>query len=183
MVLNDDNTIVITSNRLSETGAPLLEQGMIVGQLALADALIIGNCNNQVKEMLGTWVCIFGVPPWDPFWSYNTDSNRGEHWNSFIVMVAVVAGGRGFSQIRAKNEMSDIRPIVLTSYCLYSTCQLSRYNWFSYTGLFITTFQHGTHTSRKCLSQAFIWLTPACCIFSGNRKGFSKDILDPVFRW
>ncbi|XP_061867453.1 protein SCAI isoform X3 [Colius striatus] len=49
MVLNDDNTIVITSNRLSETGAPLLEQGMIVGQLALADALIIGNCNNQVK--------------------------------------------------------------------------------------------------------------------------------------
>lgn len=51
MVLNDDNTIVITSNRLSETGAPLLEQGMIVGQLALADALIIGNCNNQVKEI------------------------------------------------------------------------------------------------------------------------------------
>ncbi|XP_054249212.1 protein SCAI [Indicator indicator] len=49
MVLNDDNTIVITSNRLSETGAPMLEQGMIVGQLALADALIIGNCNNQVK--------------------------------------------------------------------------------------------------------------------------------------
>ncbi|NXP16202.1 SCAI protein, partial [Thinocorus orbignyianus] len=61
MVLNDDNTIVITSNRLSETGAPLLEQGMIVGQLALADALIIGNCNNQVKEVLGTWVCISGV--------------------------------------------------------------------------------------------------------------------------
>ncbi|XP_032162555.1 protein SCAI isoform X5 [Mustela erminea] len=49
MVLNDDNTIVITSNRLAETGAPLLEQGMIVGQLSLADALIIGNCNNQVK--------------------------------------------------------------------------------------------------------------------------------------
>ncbi|KAH1179345.1 hypothetical protein KIL84_021928 [Mauremys mutica] len=49
MVLNDDNTIVITSNRLAETGAPLLEQGMIVGQLTLADALIIGNCNNQVK--------------------------------------------------------------------------------------------------------------------------------------
>ncbi|KAK7799560.1 hypothetical protein U0070_016521, partial [Myodes glareolus] len=47
MVLNDDNTIVITSNRLTETGAPLLEQGMIVGQLSLADALIIGNCNNQ----------------------------------------------------------------------------------------------------------------------------------------
>ncbi|XP_067397803.1 protein SCAI isoform X2 [Emydura macquarii macquarii] len=49
MVLNDDNTIVITSNRLTETGAPLLEQGMIVGQLTLADALLIGNCNNQVK--------------------------------------------------------------------------------------------------------------------------------------
>ncbi|CAO2597620.1 Protein SCAI [Lemmus lemmus] len=49
MVLNDDSTIVITSNRLTETGAPLLEQGMIVGQLSLADALIIGNCNNQVK--------------------------------------------------------------------------------------------------------------------------------------
>ncbi|KAJ6651905.1 hypothetical protein lerEdw1_015927 [Lerista edwardsae] len=47
MVLNDDNTLVILSNRLSETGAPLLEQGMIVGQLTLADALIIGNCNNQ----------------------------------------------------------------------------------------------------------------------------------------
>lgn len=50
MLLNDDNTIVITSNRLTETGAPLLEQGMIVGQLSLADALIIGNCNNQVKN-------------------------------------------------------------------------------------------------------------------------------------
>lgn len=67
MVLNDDNTIVITSNRLSETGAPLLEQGMIVGQLALADALIIGNCNNQVKEIPGTWVCIFGVQCPSPY--------------------------------------------------------------------------------------------------------------------
>lgn len=28
MVLNDDNTIVITSNRLAETGAPSLEQGL-----------------------------------------------------------------------------------------------------------------------------------------------------------
>lgn len=61
MVLNDDNTIVITSNRLSETGAPLLEQGMIVGQLALADALIIGNCNNQVTEIVRPWACVFGV--------------------------------------------------------------------------------------------------------------------------
>lgn len=143
MVLNDDNTIVITSNRLSETGAPLLEQGMIVGQLALADALIIGNCNNQVKEILGTWVCIFEVPPWHPFWSYNRDSNRGEHGNIFIVMVVGAARGKGFSEIRAKNEMLAIRPVVLTSYFLYLTCQLSKYNWFSYTGLFVTTFRHG----------------------------------------
>ncbi|XP_018588438.1 protein SCAI isoform X3 [Scleropages formosus] len=49
MVLNDDNAVVITSNRLSEGGVPQLEQGMVVGQLTLADALIIGNCNNQVK--------------------------------------------------------------------------------------------------------------------------------------
>ncbi|KAM4664214.1 protein SCAI isoform 2-T2 [Discoglossus pictus] len=49
MVLNDDNTIVIISNRLSEGTGPTLEQGMVVGQLMLADALIIGNCNNQVK--------------------------------------------------------------------------------------------------------------------------------------
>ncbi|XP_040298069.1 protein SCAI [Bufo bufo] len=49
MVLNDDNTIVIISNRLAEGTGPVLEQGMVVGQLVLADALIIGNCNNQVK--------------------------------------------------------------------------------------------------------------------------------------
>ncbi|XP_043913966.1 protein SCAI isoform X2 [Protopterus annectens] len=49
MVLNDENSIMITSNRLIEGGVPQLEQGMIVGQLALADALIIGNCANQVK--------------------------------------------------------------------------------------------------------------------------------------
>lgn len=58
MVLNDDNTIVITSNRLTETGAPLLEQGMIVGQLTLADALIIGNCNNQVKETIRNYLYV-----------------------------------------------------------------------------------------------------------------------------
>uniref|UniRef100_W5MCE5 Suppressor of cancer cell invasion n=1 Tax=Lepisosteus oculatus TaxID=7918 RepID=W5MCE5_LEPOC len=46
---NVDNTVVITSNRLQEGGVPQLEQGMIVGQLTLADALIIGNCANQVK--------------------------------------------------------------------------------------------------------------------------------------
>ncbi|KAG7476778.1 hypothetical protein MATL_G00086570 [Megalops atlanticus] len=49
VVLNDDNTAVVTSNRLQEGGVPQLEQGMVVGQLTLADALIIGNCNNQVK--------------------------------------------------------------------------------------------------------------------------------------
>ncbi|XP_041090296.1 protein SCAI-like [Polyodon spathula] len=49
MVLNNDNTVVVTSKRLVEGGVPQLEQGMIVGQLTLADALIIGNCNNQVK--------------------------------------------------------------------------------------------------------------------------------------
>ena len=49
-VLNDENTVVFTSNRLQEGGVPQLEQGMVVGQLTLADALIIGNCNNQVCE-------------------------------------------------------------------------------------------------------------------------------------
>ncbi|XP_077319657.1 protein SCAI isoform X2 [Lithobates pipiens] len=49
MILNDDNTIVIISNRLVDGTGPVLEQGMVVGQLMLADALIIGNCNNQVK--------------------------------------------------------------------------------------------------------------------------------------
>ncbi|XP_051980768.1 protein SCAI isoform X2 [Xyrauchen texanus] len=49
MILNDDNAIVVLSNRLQEGGLPPLEQGMVVGQLTLADVLIIGNCNNQVK--------------------------------------------------------------------------------------------------------------------------------------
>ncbi|XP_016387429.1 protein SCAI-like isoform X1 [Sinocyclocheilus rhinocerous] len=49
MILNDDNSGVVISNRLQEGGMPLLEQGMVVGQLTLADALIVGNCNNQVK--------------------------------------------------------------------------------------------------------------------------------------
>ncbi|XP_023696364.1 protein SCAI [Paramormyrops kingsleyae] len=49
MILTNDNAVVITSNRLHEGGVPQLEPGMVVGQLALADALIIGNCNNQVK--------------------------------------------------------------------------------------------------------------------------------------
>ncbi|XP_040180811.1 protein SCAI isoform X2 [Rana temporaria] len=47
MILNDDNTIVIISNRLVDGTGPVLEQGMVVGQLMLADALIVGNCNNQ----------------------------------------------------------------------------------------------------------------------------------------
>ncbi|XP_028830405.1 protein SCAI [Denticeps clupeoides] len=49
IVLNDDNSVVVMSNRLQEGGVPQLEQGMVVGQLALADALIVGNCNSQVK--------------------------------------------------------------------------------------------------------------------------------------
>lgn len=52
MILNDDNGVVVISNRLQEGGVPSLEQGMVVGQLSLADALIIGNCNNQVGEEL-----------------------------------------------------------------------------------------------------------------------------------
>lgn len=50
MILNDDNTIVIISNRLVDGTGPVLEQGMVVGQLMLADALIIGNYNNQVRR-------------------------------------------------------------------------------------------------------------------------------------
>lgn len=49
VVLNDNNSVLVTSNRLQEGGVPPLEQGMVVGQLVLADALIVGNCNNQVK--------------------------------------------------------------------------------------------------------------------------------------
>ncbi|KAG7232274.1 hypothetical protein CRUP_026330, partial [Coryphaenoides rupestris] len=47
MVVNDNNVVVVNSNRLQEGCVPPLEQGMVVGQLVLADALIIGNCNNQ----------------------------------------------------------------------------------------------------------------------------------------
>ncbi|XP_048469336.1 protein SCAI [Rhincodon typus] len=49
IVLNDDNSIMVTSNRLAEGVVPPLEQGMVAGQLALADALIVGNCSSQVK--------------------------------------------------------------------------------------------------------------------------------------
>uniref|UniRef100_A0AAY5F102 Protein SCAI n=3 Tax=Electrophorus TaxID=8004 RepID=A0AAY5F102_ELEEL len=49
MILNDDNAVVVKSNRLQEGGVPQLEPGMVVGQLTLADALIVGNSNNQVK--------------------------------------------------------------------------------------------------------------------------------------
>ncbi|XP_063066486.1 protein SCAI [Engraulis encrasicolus] len=49
MVVSEENAVVIMSNRLLEGGVPPLEQGMVVGQLALADALIVGNCATQVK--------------------------------------------------------------------------------------------------------------------------------------
>ncbi|KAK3509436.1 hypothetical protein QTP70_035088 [Hemibagrus guttatus] len=49
MILNDDNAVVVKSSRLQEGGVPQLEPGMVVGQLTLADALIVGNCNSQVK--------------------------------------------------------------------------------------------------------------------------------------
>lgn len=48
VVLSENSSVVVNSNRLQEGGVPPLEQGMVVGQLVLADALIIGNCNNQV---------------------------------------------------------------------------------------------------------------------------------------
>lgn len=48
VVLNDNNSVLVTSNRLQDGSVPPLEQGMVVGQLVLADALIVGNCNNQV---------------------------------------------------------------------------------------------------------------------------------------
>lgn len=51
LVLSDTNAVVVSSNRLQEAGVPALEPGMVVGQLALADALIIGNCNNQVGRL------------------------------------------------------------------------------------------------------------------------------------
>ncbi|GAA6087516.1 protein SCAI isoform X3 [Tachysurus ichikawai] len=49
IILNDDNAVVVKSSRLQEGGVPQLEPGMVVGQLTLADALIVGNCNSQVK--------------------------------------------------------------------------------------------------------------------------------------
>lgn len=52
VVVNDTSAVVISSNRLQEGSVPALEQGMVVGQLALADSLIIGNCNNQVYRLL-----------------------------------------------------------------------------------------------------------------------------------
>ncbi|TSO37122.1 Protein SCAI [Bagarius yarrelli] len=49
MILNDENAVMVKSSRLQEGGVPQLEPGMVVGQLALADAIIVGNCNSQVK--------------------------------------------------------------------------------------------------------------------------------------
>lgn len=54
MILNDDNAVVVKSNRMQEGAVPQLEPGMVVGQLTLADALIVGNCNSQVN-------CIYGL--------------------------------------------------------------------------------------------------------------------------
>ncbi|KAF4073135.1 hypothetical protein AMELA_G00255370 [Ameiurus melas] len=48
-ILNDDNALVVKSNRMQEGAVPQLEPGMVVGQLTLADALIVGNSNSQVK--------------------------------------------------------------------------------------------------------------------------------------
>ncbi|XP_061732860.1 protein SCAI isoform X1 [Nerophis ophidion] len=49
VLLNDNNCVTVISYRLQEGSVPPLEQGMVVGQLVLADALIIGNSNSQVK--------------------------------------------------------------------------------------------------------------------------------------
>ncbi|XP_077479595.1 protein SCAI [Stigmatopora argus] len=49
VLLDDNNSVTVVSYRLQEGGVPPLEQGMVVGQLVLADALIVGNSNSQVK--------------------------------------------------------------------------------------------------------------------------------------
>nr|XP_061800738.1 protein SCAI-like [Nerophis lumbriciformis] len=49
VILEDNNSVAVISYRLQEGCVPPLEQGMVVGQLVLADALIIGNSNSQVK--------------------------------------------------------------------------------------------------------------------------------------
>ncbi|XP_077594157.1 protein SCAI [Stigmatopora nigra] len=49
VLLDDNNSVTVISYRLQEGGVPPLEQGMVVGQLVLADALIVGNSNSQVK--------------------------------------------------------------------------------------------------------------------------------------
>ncbi|MFT7814276.1 protein SCAI-like isoform X1 [Arapaima gigas] len=68
MVLNNDNAVVTISSRLPEGGVPQLEQGMVVGQLALADVLIVGNCNNQVKfsELTIDMFRMLQVLEWEP---------------------------------------------------------------------------------------------------------------------
>ncbi|XP_061656557.1 protein SCAI isoform X2 [Syngnathoides biaculeatus] len=49
VLLDDNSSVTVLSYRLQEGCVPPLEQGMVVGQLILADALIIGNSNSQVK--------------------------------------------------------------------------------------------------------------------------------------
>ncbi|XP_061554401.1 protein SCAI isoform X1 [Phycodurus eques] len=49
VLLDENSSVTVISYRLQEGCVPPLEQGMVVGQLVLADALIIGNSNSQVK--------------------------------------------------------------------------------------------------------------------------------------
>lgn len=56
VVLSDSSSVVVCSNRMQDGSVPPLEQGMVVGQLVLADALIVGNWNNQVLRRSEFWV-------------------------------------------------------------------------------------------------------------------------------
>ncbi|XP_077353348.1 protein SCAI isoform X1 [Festucalex cinctus] len=49
VLLDDNSSVTAISCRLQDGCVPPLEQGMVVGQLVLTDALIIGNSNSQVK--------------------------------------------------------------------------------------------------------------------------------------
>ncbi|XP_077398919.1 protein SCAI isoform X3 [Vanacampus margaritifer] len=49
VLLDDNSSVTVISYRLQDGCVPPLEQGMVVGQLVLTDALIIGNSNSQVK--------------------------------------------------------------------------------------------------------------------------------------
>ncbi|XP_053473544.1 protein SCAI isoform X3 [Ictalurus furcatus] len=65
-ILNDDNALVVKSNRMQEGAVPQLEPGMVVGQLTLADALIVGNSNSQelpANSVLLVYLSATGVFP------------------------------------------------------------------------------------------------------------------------